>query len=207
MRASISVLLGIFAVLVFAPAAQAAEGCVVSSTVSADDLARYQRSPGDVLQLPEGTAAEARAGLLSSRVRNLIASNPDSLAGLVPFLKVATGDEAGGLGVGLGAAAQICVKRNPLVAQDIQKAVLEANNNDLSRSFAAIIGDQPVLAVSSTPAAPVAGDTNVGGGPHRGTTDLVYGFRAGSVPDGSSSFASAGTRSSRSAFSSVSGFR
>lgn len=197
-----------------APAsAQALDPCIPSSTPisvsAAGDVARYTADAGTILSAPEGSADDAKIGIISSRVRNLLVISPGSLEALEPLMRVATGDEANGLGIGLGTAAQLCVRRNPVVAQEIQKAVLEANNDAVAQVFAGIIGDQAVLSVGDAPSAPVAGETNVGGGSHRGTTDLTYGFRSGTPPLGGVSpfLAPAAARSSGSAFSSVSGFR
>lgn len=191
----------------------AADPCMPASTPisasAANDVAHYAANADEILATPEGTPDDSKVGIISSRVRNLLVIDPTGLDSLAPLLRTATGPDANGLGIGLGTAAQICARRNPLAAQEIQKAVLEANNDDVAQVFAGIIGDEAVLSVGDAPSAPVPGETNIGGGPHRGTTAITYGFRSGTAPLGGPLFLSPGTdgRSSGSAFASVSGFR
>lgn len=185
----------------------ALEPCVPVDPASVVQPGSEALDAGQILTAPEGTPEEARVGVISSRVRNLVVTDPGRLEALAPLLQQATGESASGLGIGLGTAAQICARRNPLAAQEIQKAVLMADNTAVSDVFAGVIGDEAVLSVGDAPSGPVGGETNVGGGPHRGTVDMVYGFRSGAISSGTPNFIAFRARSSDNAFASVSGFR
>lgn len=178
--------------------------CVVpAAAMKADDISRYTAAP-DLLF----GAADEGGGAAASRIRNLVASDPASLAPLDKMIKTAAGDQAMAVGLGLGSAAQICVRQDPAAAAAIQKAVLEANNTDVAKAFATIVGDRAVEAVS-VPSAPVDGFATPGGGNHRGTDPLNYGFRSGALLNGSTGgVGSPGSRgNSTQAQLSVSGFR
>lgn len=178
--------------------------CVVpAAAMRADDITRYTDAP----DLLFGTGEEGN-GAAVSRIRNLIASDPGSLGPLGRIIRTAAGDQAIAVGLGLGSAAQICVRQDPAAAAAIQRAVVDANNDDVAKAFATIVGDRAVEAVS-VPATPVDGFATPGGGNHRGTEPLRYGFRSGAlVNERGMGFGSPGSQSNSSqAQLSVSGFR
>ena len=154
-----------------------AESCVApSKAISPDQAASFQASPADAM-----SAAGTQVGAASSSVRNAIVSDSALLSALAPVMKAASGDQAVALGTGLGAAAQVCVKQHPAVAQAIQQSIATAANDALSRAFAGIVGDVPVLAVSpgNEAVAAESGGSNPGSGTgtRRGTSEVTYQFQ------------------------------
>ena len=152
-----------------------AESCVApSKAISPEQAASFQASPADAM-----AAAGAQVGAASSSVRNAIVSDSSLLSALAPVMKAASGDQAVAMGTGLGAAAQVCVKQHPAVAQAIQQSVATAANDALSRAFAGIVGDVPVLSVSpgNEAVAAESGGSNPGSGTRRGTSEVTYQFQ------------------------------
>lgn len=201
-----------------------ARGCVPDRAALPETVLQGYRANPDELLKDSGQSI----GMASSRIRNAVATDAEMLASLQPSLKAATGSDAQSIGIGLGAAAQICARSLPSVSQSIQRAVEESGNPVLQRAFADVIGDQAVLSTAATSAGGIAlGSATLGGGPHRPTETPTYGFAtppsvtsSGTLLPISSSAASSGSTSSGlqaapvlrpaefvSAFQSVSGFR
>jgi hypothetical protein len=96
---------------------------------------QFLSDPGALLtQFPNGGAAMINA------VRDLAASDPQTLNGLIGLLSKATPDQASAIGTALGQVAQMAVNSDPPYANNIQTAVVESANNSAEVAFSAVVG-------------------------------------------------------------------
>jgi hypothetical protein len=129
-------------------------------------------------QLPEATVSNFignPAALLSefpnggaqmiSRVRDLVASNPDALAAVMAQLASASASQQAAIGSGLGQAARICVRSDQAFATRIQQAIASQGTDAAKTAYAAVNPDVQIGAVGG---AGGGGGTGVGG-PTSGT--------------------------------------
>jgi hypothetical protein len=105
-------------------------------------------------------------GALSSAIRDLVSTRPETLEGIQSLSEAATPDQNSAIGAGLGTAAAICVVSQPATAMDIQAAALKSGSNELLTSFTSITGDIPT---NVTPGSDPTGESTAGGGKGGGT--------------------------------------
>lgn len=108
--------------------------------------------------LPQGATATPSSQLLpsfpnggpalSSEVRNIVASNPEELAGIVGLIPAANVAQRSAIGAGLGQAAGVCNRPDPDTARRIQEAVIAAANPEMLASFQEVTGDRQTTAVA-----------------------------------------------------------
>ena len=146
-------------------AAAAIAGAVVAGTslasISSAMAAVYspqQALPATTIQQflanPAGLLTQYQndpAGLanLTKEVRDLAASDPQTLNDLIGLLTSATPDQASAIGTGLGQAAEMAINSDPAYATQIQTAVVGARSNPALVAFTAIVGGDIKLAAST----------------------------------------------------------
>ena len=86
-----------------------------------------------------------------TEVRNLAASDPATLKALVGLLASANADQASAIGTGLGQVAVMAVRTDPSFANEIQGAIVTAQNDSALVAFkAAVGGDIQLTAATGT---------------------------------------------------------
>lgn len=129
----------------YAPAQQ-----LPATTVSA-----FLGNPAQLLSdFPTGGAQ------MISRVRDLIASNPDALAAIMAQLANANRDQQAAVGSGLGQAARICLRTDQAFATQIQQAIASQGTDAAKNAYAAV---NPDVQIGATGGAGAGGGTGVGG--------------------------------------------
>ena len=86
--------------------------------------------------------------ILAKMVRDLAASDPQTLSALVGLLRGATPEQASAIGTGLGQAAELAVNTDPDYATEIQTAVVTASNDSAMVAFSAVVGGDVKLAAA-----------------------------------------------------------
>lgn len=109
---------------------------------------------------------------LTKMVRDLAASNPQTLSALIGLLRGATPEQASAIGTGLGQAAELAVNTDPDYATEIQTAVVTASNDSAMVAFSAVVGGNVKLAA--------AGGGGGGGGEEQTNPNSVGGGISGS---------------------------
>ncbi len=99
---------------------------------------------------------------LSREVRNLVLSDPTTVAVFTALCATATKTQSAAIGAGLAEAAALAAPSDPQLSSDIQKAVLASNIPDVITAYQA--------ATSSTQTAATAGGGLGGGGAAGGAT-------------------------------------
>jgi len=85
---------------------------------------------------------------LTKAVRDLAASDPQTLNALIGLLATANPDQASAIGTGLGQAAEMAINSDPAYAGQIQTAVIGARSNPALVAFSAVVGGDIKLAAS-----------------------------------------------------------
>jgi hypothetical protein len=132
-------------------------------------------------------------GALSSAIRDLVTTRPETLEGISSLSQAASPDQNRAIGAGLGTAAAICVLNQPATAMDIQAAVLKTSNEQLISAFVSITGDIPTSAV---PGSDPTGESTNGGGQGNTSTPPAGGGVTGPSPSMSFSTGAAASTSS-----------
>ncbi len=136
----------------------------------AQTVQQFLADPAALLtQYPNGGPA------MITEVRNLAASDPATVKALVGLLASANADQASAIGTGLGQVAQMAVRTDPLFANEIQVAVVTAQNDSALVAFKAAVGGDIQLTAAT-------GGAGIGGGGEAGTVPFtgLSGFFAGS---------------------------
>jgi hypothetical protein len=154
MRYSRSVLRALAAAALVAPLVA---GSILGS-VSPAAAAVYspqQALPGPTIQQflanPSGLLSQFPNGGpdLAKMVRDLAASDPQTLSALIGLLRGATPEQASAIGTGLGQAAELAVNTDPDYATEIQTAVVTASNDSAMVAFSAVVGGDVKLAAAT----------------------------------------------------------
>jgi hypothetical protein len=96
----------------------------------------FMKNPSQLLtQFPNG------GGMMISRVRDLMASDPATLSTILGLAANANAEQKAALGAALGQAARLYVRNDPAVAGLIQQQVAASNDPDLIRAYRAVAGD------------------------------------------------------------------
>jgi len=112
---------------------------------------------------------------LAKMVRDLAASNPQTLSALIGLLRGATPEQASAIGAGLGQAAELAVNTDPDYATEIQTAVVTASNDSAMVAFSAVVGGDVKLAAAGV------GGGGGGGGEEQTSQNGVGGGISGST--------------------------
>lgn len=133
----------------------------------ASAIQQFQSNPAGFLsQYPTGGPEMSKA------VRDLVASDPQTLNTLIGLLSQANPDQASAIGTGLGQVALMAVDNDQAFATQIQTLVAQSGNTGALVAFSAVVGGDIKLAAAT-------GGGGAGGGGEEGT---------GSGPTGSSGF-------------------
>jgi hypothetical protein len=148
--------------LALATAAQAA-AYGPQQQLPANVMSEFKNTPAQLLlQFPTG------GGQMIARIRDLIASDPDTLKALLALLPSANKDQKAAMGAALAQAARLYLRVDQAVANQIQQAVATSNDPDLILAYTAAAGEQPIGGVgggAGGSAGGVGGQTNSLGGP------------------------------------------
>ncbi len=124
-------------------------------------VSRFTNDPEQLLtQYPDGGPQ------MISLIRDLVASDPGSLALILDLSANANTQQVKALGTGLGQAALICARIAQGFANEIEQMTVAVDNQPLSLAFASVMGD---LYLSS------AGPAGVGGGGGPTATNGAFG--------------------------------
>jgi hypothetical protein len=139
-RAIAALAAGSFLALMVSGGARAA--CYsVEQRLSPATIAGFLGNPSQLLSLyPHGGAQ------LISKIRDLLASDPATLAVVVDLSAKGGGDQINSIGTALGQAALVCSRRDQLFANEIQQMVAASNNQPLIIAFTEVMGDQQLAA-------------------------------------------------------------
>ncbi|MDQ2082043.1 hypothetical protein RA307_17785 [Xanthobacteraceae bacterium Astr-EGSB] len=143
----------------------------------ATTVSNFIGSPASLLSdFPNGGAQ------MISRVRDLVASNPDALAAIMAQLANANTSQQSAIGSGLGQAARICLRTDQAFATQIQQAIASQGTDAAKAAYAAVNPDVQIGAVGAAGAGGgtgVGGPTaGIGGGANGSTAPAVSSFGA-----------------------------
>jgi hypothetical protein len=126
----------------------------------AESVGQFLANPEDLLsQYPTG------GGLLISRIKDLAASDPNTIDPILALLKRANPDQATAIGTGLGQVAMMAVAQDQAFATDLQSKVAQAGNTDAIVAFSAVVGgDIKLAATGPGVGAGGGGESQTGGG-------------------------------------------
>jgi hypothetical protein len=147
--------------------------------LSQQTIAEFTANPSQLLnQFPNG------GGQMISRLRDLLASDPATLAPILSLLRNATSEQKAALGAALAQAARLYQRADQAFAAQIQQAVANTQDQELIVAYAAAAGDQPIGAGGGAGSAGgPGGGSNPLGGPAFGGGAL-QGIGGGSVDTG-----------------------
>ena len=121
----------------------------------APSVSSFIANPAAILsEFPNGGAQ------MISRVRDLVASDPDALAAIMAQLANANRDQQAAIGSGLGQSARICLRSDQAFATRIQQAIAGSTSDTAKNAYAAVNPDVQIGAVGGTGG---AAGTGVGG--------------------------------------------
>jgi hypothetical protein len=148
--------------------------------LSQQTIAEFTANPSQLLnQFPSG------GGQMISRLRDLLASDPATLAPILSLLQNANSQQKAALGAALAQAARLYQRADQAFAAQIQQAVANTQDQELIVAYAAAAGDQPIGAGGGAGSAGgPGGGSNPLGGPVFGG-GAIQGIGGGSVDTGS----------------------
>jgi hypothetical protein len=146
-----------FAAAAIAGAVVAASPLASISSASAAVYSPQQALPATTIQQfladPAALLAQYPNGAdltnLTKEVRDLAASDPQTLNALIGLLATANPDQASAIGKGLGQAAEMAINSDPAYAGQIQTAIIGARSNPALVAFSAIVGGDIKLAAAT----------------------------------------------------------
>ena len=152
-------------------------GLIVAATPSAEAAiySPQQALPADAIQQfltnPSGFLAQYPSGgpQMSRAVKDLVASDPQTLNALLTLLSQANPDQSSAIGTGLGQVALLAVDTDQAFAVQIQTAVAQTGNTGALVAFSAVVGGDIKLAAAT-------GGGGGGGGGEEGTGAGTPGF-------------------------------
>lgn len=109
----------------------------------AQQVSDFLANPGALL----AQNAQGGAGLIST-IRDLAASNPSTLPAIILLLNNANETQQSAIGTGLGQAAQLCLRPDPVFAADIQTQLAGTVSEPAKVAYAAITGNRPIAGVA-----------------------------------------------------------
>jgi hypothetical protein len=127
--------------------------------LSQQTITEFTANPSQLLsQFPNG------GGQMISRLRDLLASDPATLAPILSLLPNANSEQKSALGSALAQAARLYQRADQAFAAQIQQAVANTQDQELIVAYAAAAGDQPIGA---------GGGAGSAGGPGGGSNPLA----------------------------------
>ncbi|MCA1495225.1 MULTISPECIES: hypothetical protein [unclassified Bradyrhizobium] len=135
-------------------------------------ISEFKASPNSLLQqYPTGGPQ------LISRVRDLGASDPTTLPGLIALLKdrATTPDQMRAIVAGLAQVARMAAQQDQAYANEIQTAIAGTGNPDVIAAYQAATGDVAIAAAGG------AGGGGSGGGGPTGTSGFAIGGGGGGI--------------------------
>lgn len=134
--------------------------------LAAQVISDFKGAPTSLLQqYPDG------GPLLISRVRDLGASDPTTLPGLIALLKdpATTKDQMRGIVAGLAQVARMAAQQDQAFANEIQTAIAGIGNPDVIAAYQAATGDVAIAAAGG------GGGGGTGAGGATGTSGFAFG--------------------------------
>ena len=184
---------GVLAAAAFATMVSAASAAVYTpqQQLPQQTIADFNKSPTSLLQqFPSGGAQ------MISRVRDLGASDPSTLPGLISLLKTPglPVDQRNAIVAGLAQVARLASKTDQAYADEIQRAVVGTNDAAVIAAYQAATGD---VAIAAAGGGGAGGGGSGAGGP-TGSTGFVFGGNnsGGATTIGGLHFATSGSSSS-----------
>ena len=131
--------LALAAPLVIAVGGFAQASCYSSrQQLPATTVAQFRADPGELQsKYPNGGAR------MISMVRDLVASDSAMLPHVLDLSANSNADQINAIGAGLGQAALVCARGDPTFANEIHQMVAVVNNQPLTVTFAAVVGNAP----------------------------------------------------------------
>ncbi|MBO4227978.1 hypothetical protein [Bradyrhizobium neotropicale] len=169
-------------------AAAVAIAAMVSSAATAAVYAPNRQLPAQVITEFKGAPASLLqqfpigGAQMISRVRDLGASDPSTLPGLIGLLKdsATTKDQMTAIVAGLAQVARMAAQTDQAFATEIQTAIAGTNNPDVIAAYQAATGD---VAIAAT-----GGGAGAGGGTGAGGATGTSGFAFGGTNVGANPF-------------------
>jgi hypothetical protein len=158
-------------VIGFAPIASAA---VYSprQALPTESVQQFLGNPSSLLaQFPSGGPQ------MITKVRDLLASDPATLAPLMALLKSANPDQSAAMGTACGQVALMAVNSDPAFANQIQTEIAQSGNSQALVAFGAVVGGDIKLSAATGTTGGAAGG---GGESQTSSTTGLGGFFAGS---------------------------
>lgn len=141
-----------------------------SRQLPAQTISDFKASPNSLLQqFPSGGPQ------LISRVRDLGASDPATVPGLIALLKdtATTKDQLRAIVAGLAQVARMAAQQDQAFANEIQNSIAGTNNPDVIAAYQAATGDVAIAATGG------AGGGGTGGGGPTGNGGFAFGGAGG----------------------------
>lgn len=154
-----------------------------SRQLPAQVITEFKASPSTLLQQYSAGGAS-----LITRVRDLAASDPTTLPGLIALLKdpATTKDQMRAIVTGLAQVARMAAQQDQAFANEIQTQIAATGNSDVIAAYQAAAGDTLIAATGGGGAG--GGGTGTGGS--TGTSGFVFGGNNGGTFFSGSSFTS-----------------
>ncbi|MGY4234684.1 hypothetical protein ACVIIW_003631 [Bradyrhizobium sp. USDA 4449] len=193
--------------LMVGPAGLADAACYgPDQRIDPQKVVEFNKDPAAYVQSLEATGNTSAE---ISALRDLVASDPSTLSGVIGLLSRAIPSQQTTIGTALGQAVNMCVIPDPTYAADIQIQLAAAKSDAANTAYAAVTGNRPIGSVANG---------GVGGGPSTGGVGGSTGGTNGSTGAGAvfqslstvgvnnttTSFFAAGTGSASSAGSTTS---
>ena len=130
--------LALATLLVVAASGSAQAACYgPQQQLPAKTVAQFTAKPEQLLsKYPNGGAQ------MVSMVRDLVASDPAMLPFVLDLSPIGNADQVNSIGAGLGQAALVCSRTDRTFTGEIQQMVAAVNNQSLTLTFTAVLGDQ-----------------------------------------------------------------
>lgn len=165
-------------------AAAAALAATITSAANAAIYPPQRQLPATVITefkaAPTSLLQQYPAGgpQLISRVRDLGASDPTTLPGLIALLKdpATTKDQMNAIVAGLAQVARMAAQQDQAYANEIQTAIAGTGNPDVIAAYQAATGDVAIAAAGGG-----AGGGGSGGGGPTGTSGFAIGGGGGGI--------------------------
>jgi len=172
----IKIAVGLAAAAAFAATVSSAASAAIyppQRQLSVTVLSEFKAAPNNLLQQYPTGGAE-----LISRVRDLGASDPTTVPGLIALLKdpATTKDQMRAIVAGLAQLARMAAQQDQALANEIQTAIAGTGNPDVIAAYQAATGDAAIAA------------TGGGGGTGSGGATSNAGFAFGGSNGGATSF-------------------
>ncbi|WP_407192942.1 hypothetical protein [Bradyrhizobium sp. STM 3566] len=172
-------------------AAAAALAATISSAASAAIYPPQRQLPATVISdfkaAPNSLLQQYPTGgpQLISRVRDLGASDPTTLPGLIALLKdpATTTDQMRAIVAGLAQVARMAAQQDQAYGNEIQTAIASTGNPDVIAAYQAATGDVVTAAIGGGGGSGAGGPTGAGGFANGGNNGSTATFGNSSTPN------------------------